>query len=120
MDSGVFGRAEMTPQAHHWGHSSRIKNALGNTSTTIPVNHRKTSCNTNVQSKLQHVPARGDASIPTPLHSAPAPTRLIERLANRYNSPGNPRAHPYIFRNVRSILPNVRRPDTPIPSSTPL
>ena len=29
-----------------------------------------------VQSELQHVPARGDASIPTPLHTAPAPTRL--------------------------------------------
>src|SRR5713226_10374507 len=33
-----------------------------------------TTPETNMQSKLQQVPARGDASIPTPLHTAPAPT----------------------------------------------
>ena len=39
------------------------------------------NADTNVQ--LQRLPARGDASIPTPLHTAPAPTRLIERFADR-------------------------------------
>jgi len=42
-----------------------------------------TRLNADTNMQLQRLPARGDASIPTPLHTAPAPTRLIERFADR-------------------------------------
>src|SRR5258708_39213894 len=35
--NGGFCITHDTPQAYHWGHSSRIKTALGNTATTLPL-----------------------------------------------------------------------------------
>src|SRR5215467_14311422 len=68
---------------------NRMTRALCN-ALVVLTNSAAVQFHTHVQSKLQHATGEGDASIPSPLHTTPAPTRLFETTDRTSVSTGVP------------------------------